>query len=318
MEQTTLASDAFLANATSNLFHRAKKAESTPQTSSVPVPDIQNGELRKVLEQGAQLIQDYASLKTEVLDRSDRALWQLLSKVFDYVLQINASVQKRNVKSDLLAKIKARDNYAMSSSSETQAVVVRYVFGDLARQTRNNYVVVFDKALALETGVGGLLDLLEKHKGVVNFVEHDFDGNAESAAETKEKRKEERLQQVTLMRRLFAAMSHCGASVPVATSYVVDWRPSFEELAKVKTEEKALPKYQAGNFVFFVALPGSTAGSYNLVQGFSPTKDFEDQMLQQIAARMGASNSELGASVADLETSAGLSVAVKSTEPVAV
>ena len=106
MEQTTLATDAFLANATSNLFHRAKKAESISKTSSVPVPEIQNGELRNVLEQGAQLIQDYASLKTEFLDRSDRALWQLLSKVFDYVLQINASVQKRNVKSDLLAKIK--------------------------------------------------------------------------------------------------------------------------------------------------------------------------------------------------------------------
>ena len=106
--------------------------------------------------------------------------------------------------------------------------------------------------------------------------------------------------------------------MPVATSYVVDWRPSFEELAKVKAEDKALPKYQAGNFVFFVALPGSTAGSYNLVQGFSPTKDFEDQVLQQIAARMGASNSELGVSVSDLETSAGLSVSVQASEPTAV
>lgn len=84
---------------------------------------------------------------------------------------------------------------------------------------------------------------------------------------------------------------------------MADWTPSDRELATIKDANKASPKYQAGEFVFFVAKPGAKPGEYKLIQGFSAARDFEDQLLLQIASRLGANNEQLQAFVSEFEAS---------------
>jgi hypothetical protein len=103
------------------------------------------------------------------------------------------------------------------------------------------------------------------------------------------------------MRRLFALMGSGQGVSFVKTKQVADWTPSARELATVKEANKNATKYQAGEFVFFVATPSEQPDEYKLIQGFSAARDFEDQLLLQIAARLGADNQQLQAVVSEFE-----------------
>ena len=107
-------------------------------------------EVIDALQQVNQLAREYETLKIDVFLRAERASWLFLSNVYDYVLRINKSIKKRQIKSDLIDMIKQRDRVNISTASETETVVVRYVFSDMARQSRNNYVVVIQKALSMD------------------------------------------------------------------------------------------------------------------------------------------------------------------------
>jgi hypothetical protein len=260
-------------------------------------------EVSDALRQVDQLATHYKQLKTEILDRSDSALWSFLGGVYDYVLRINKSVQKQQIKKDLLTVIKMRDHISLSSALPTEAIVIRYVFSDMARQSRNNYVVLMQKALALDIKQGELLNFLVQYGGVSSVVDKIFDSIEMSSAGEKEQRQTQRTDSINLMRRLFVLMSQTEGVTPVNTEQVTDWIPSARELSTVKAADKTAAKYQPGDFVFFVAMPDTTQGQYKLIQGFSATRDFEDPFLLQIATRLGASNEQLQNLVAEFEAS---------------
>ena len=261
----------------------------------------QSPEVLDALQQVNQLAKDYETLKIEVFLSADRASWVFLSNVYDFVLRINRSVKKRQIKSDLLEMIKLRDHISITSAAETETIVARYIFADMARQTRNNYVSVMQKALSLDVKQGELLVLLEQNGGISNWVNNAFDGVDAQKIADREQRKTLRTDSVSLMRRLFALMGSGQGVSFVKTKQVADWTPSARELATVKEANKNATKYQAGEFVFFVATPSEQPDEYKLIQGFSAARDFEDQLLLQIAARLGADNQQLQAVVSEFE-----------------
>ena len=150
---------------------------------------------------------------------------------------------------------------------------------------------------------GMLMPLLEEHGGIVNVIEKDFDGNTPSTHADSALRKLQRVDSANLLRRLFYIMSTQQEAKVVQVEQVANWAPSAQALSKLKASEKDLPKNQPGDFVFFVAVPGATPGEYNLIQGFSPTRDFEDQFLLQIAGRLGVSNEQLQVFISQIESS---------------
>jgi hypothetical protein len=250
------------------------------------------------------LVTEYQRLKVEVFDRSDRALWQLLSNLYDIALTINKSKAKKELKAEMIKVIKARGE-KIATSAETEAVVVRYVFVDVARQTRNNYAIVMQKALAEGIEEGGLFGFLEQHKGIVNVVEHNFDTDStETAAAVKEAHKAQRKEAGQLAQRLFTAKAHTQLKATLKTDEVFDWNLTAEQLAELKDTEKVQAKNQRGNFVFFVAVPAAADGTYNVVQGFAAPRDFEESLLVQIAARMQVPNEHLKEVVHEFEDAA--------------
>jgi hypothetical protein len=255
------------------------------------------------LKQVNQLAVDYETLKVEVFLRADRASWVFLSNVYDYVLRINKSIQKRQIKNDLLDLIKKRDRSTLTAAAETEAVVVRFIFSDMARQTRNNYVSVLQKALALDIKQGELLGTLDQFGGIINWLAMDNTSNVDNKISTSDQRKLQRTDSINLIRRLFALMATSNNVASVSTTQVADWKPSARELSTLKPSAKVATKYQSGDFVFFVATPSTTEGEYTLIQGFSTARDFEDQLLLQIATRLGANNDQLQAVVSEYEAS---------------
>jgi hypothetical protein len=262
---------------------------------------VQSAEVLDALQQINQLAKDYETLKIEVFLRADRAAWAFLSNVYDYVLRINRSVRKRQIKGDLLEMVRLRDRISISSASETEVLVVRYVFSDMARQTRNNYVAVMQKALAMDLKQGELLGVLEQYHGLNAWLSEGLQETEIKKIADREQRKTLRTDSVSLMRRLFALMGSGQGVSFVKTKQVADWTPSARELATVKEANKNATKYQAGEFVFFVATPSEQPDEYKLIQGLSAARDFEDQLLLQIAARLGADNQQLQAVVSEFE-----------------
>jgi len=49
-----------------------------------------------------QLAQAYQKLRVEVLDRTDRAIWEMLQQNYGFVQQVDSSAQKRETRNELI------------------------------------------------------------------------------------------------------------------------------------------------------------------------------------------------------------------------
>ena len=255
------------------------------------------------------LVIDYAKLKVEVLDRSDRALWEMLQAVYGFVQQIEAATSKLNIRNELIKQIQRRDKQGMATNSCTEAIVVRYVFGDQSRQSRNNYTIAMEKARTLGIAPNAFADFLSDNGGVGKVVEKIFDYEETDQAVAQELAdaiKAEKTTRAELVGRLYSVMAHKVDSQISYSGEVSNWVPEKPK-SKAKTDgtEKVDPKYETGNFVFFVTVKNGETGKYHVVQGNVFDKAYEQQLLASIAERMDATTDELSTAVQSLEKSIG-------------
>jgi hypothetical protein len=262
-----------------------------------------------------QLAQDYQKLRVEVLDRSDRALWEMLQQVYGYVQQVDSSAQKRETRNELIRKIQMRDSQGVASNATTEAVAVRFVFADLSRQTRNNYTISMEKARALDIQVSGFADFLARHGGVGGVVDTVFDHEAEEQATAKEvldAKIAEKNTRTQLVTRLYSAIAHATDKELAYSGEVTEWVPKDPkaDTTKSKTTAKPDPRYEKGNFVFFVTVRNPETGGYRVVQGSVFDQAYEQNLLSVIAERMDVSVPELSTTVQGLEQIIGFGALV--------
>jgi len=299
------------APAVSNVF-RPKFGVAKASTSSLSAlpPSVE-----RAVGAAEQLAQAYQKLRVEVLDRTDRAIWEMLQQNYGFVQQVDSSPQKRETRNELIRKIQIRDSQGVASNATTEAVIVRYVFEGLSRQTRNNYTITMEKARALDIPVTGFADFLAKNGGVGGVVETVFDHEAEEQATAKQMAdakaidKSARTHWVT---RLYSALAHKAESELAYAGEVTDWVPQDPkaDATKSKTGAKPDPRYEKGNFVFFVTVRNPDTGRYHVVQGNVFDQAYEQQLLASIAERMDVTIPELSAAVQGLEHSIGFGALV--------
>jgi hypothetical protein len=173
----------------------------------------------------------------------------------------------------------------------------------VARQTRNNYVIALEKAIAEDLEQGQFCAFLEKNGGIAHVVEKDFN-NGESETSSKVDAKAESAENVTLMRRLLNAKPHCGVSSELTSSEVEDYNLTFEQVEKLTEKQKSKSQNQRGEFVFFVAVPGAGNNEFSVVHGFKVARDVEERVLLEIAKGKEKSLGNLKAEVQNFETAA--------------
>lgn len=257
-----------------------------------------------------QLAQAYQKLRVEVLDRSDRALWEMLQQVYGFVQQVDGSAQKRETRNELIRKIQMRDSQGVASNATTEAVAVRYVFPDLSRQSRNNYTIAMEKARALDIPVTGYADFLAQHGGVGGVVETVFDHEAQEQATAKELADAKAADKTTrthLVTRLYSAIAHATDKELAYSGQVTEWvtKDPKADATKSKTTAKPDARYEKGRFVFFVTVRNPETGGYRVVQGSVFDQAYEQNLLSVIAERMDVSITELSTTVQGLEQSIG-------------
>ena len=189
---------------------RPKTKEST-QIKEVADQSKLPPSVKAAVETAQLLVVDYAKLKVEVLDRSDRALWEMLQAVYGFVQQIEGATSKLNIRNELIKQIQQRDKQGMATNSCTEAIVVRYVFGDQSRQSRNNYKIAMEKARTLGITADKFADFLSDNGGVGKVVEKIFDFEEDEQAIAKELAdtlKAEKTTRTELVGRLYSAMAH--------------------------------------------------------------------------------------------------------------
>ena len=296
--------------AVSNVF-RPKFGQAKASTSLTALPPS----VDRAVGTADQLAQAYQKLRVDVLDRTDRAIWEMLEKNYGWVQQVDSSPQKRETRNELIRKIQIRDSQGVASNATTEAVIVRYVFEGLSRQTRNNYTIAMEKARALDIPVTEFANFLAKNGGVGGVVETVFDHEAEEQATAKQMadakaaEKGTRTQWVT---RLYSALAHKAESELAYAGEVTDWVPRDPkaDTPKSKAEAKPDPRYEKGNFVFFVTVRNPETGRYHVVQGNVFDQAYEQQLLASIAERMDVTIPELSAAVQGLEQSIGFGALV--------
>ena len=296
--------------AVSNVFRPKFGTAKTSTSQTALTPSVE-----RAVGAADQLAQAYQKLRVEVLDRSDRALWEMLEQVYAYVQQVDGSAQKRETRNELIRKIQMRDSQGVASNATTEAVAVRYVFVDQSRQTRNNYTIAMEKARALDIRVTGFADFLAQHGGVGGVVETVFDHEAEEQATAKEMadaKAAEKGTRTQLITRLYAAMAHKAESELAYAGEVTNWvaKDPKADTPKSKIGAEPDPRYEKGNFVFFVTVRNSETGRYHVVQGNVFDQVYEQQLLASIAERMDVTIPELSAAVQGLEHSIGFGALV--------
>lgn len=110
----------------------------------------------------------------------------------------------------LIKQIQQRDKQGMATNSCTEAIVVRYVFGDQSRQSRNNYTIAMEKARTLGITADKFADFLSDNGGVGKVVEKIFDFEEDEQAIAKELAdtlKAEKTTRTELVGRLYSATS---------------------------------------------------------------------------------------------------------------
>ncbi len=285
----------------SNVFRLKPAASAVGKAVSTTTPGVQ-----QAIEFANSLVESYAKLKVEVLDRSDRALWNHLGQVYAYVDSIERSPLKRETRTELIRQIRLRGGLGVSSIASTAAVVVRYVFAEQPRQTCSNYAIAMEKAAALGVTADTFAGFLEQYGGVSKVVEHLFDHEADDAlisATTAKQLAEQKQARTGLVGRLCAALAHVSTTEIEYRDELNVWVPEKPE-KKTKSadkEDKVDPKFEQGNFVVFLTMKNPQTGKYRVVQGNVFNRAFEEQLLGTIAHHMDADNDELAQTVVGLE-----------------
>ena len=285
----------------SNVFRLKPAASAVGKAVSTTTPGVQ-----QAIEFADSLVASYAKLKVEVLDRSDRALWNHLGQVYAYVDSIERSPLKRETRNELIRQIRLRGGLGVSSIASTAAVVVRYVFAEQSRQTCSNYGIAMEKAAALGVTADTFAGFLKQYGGVSKVVEHLFDHEANDvliSAATAKQLAEQKQARTGLVGRLCAALAHVSTTEIEYKDELNVWVPEKPE-KKTKSsdkEDKVDPKFEQGNFVVFLTVKNPQTGKYRVVQGNVFNRAFEEQLLGTIAHHMEADDSELAQTVVGLE-----------------
>ena len=139
--------------------------------------------------------------------------------------------------------------------------------------------------------------------------EAEEQATAKQMADAKAAEKGTRTQWVT---RLYSALAHKAESELAYAGEVTDWVPRDPkaDAPKSKAEGKSDPRYEKGNFVFFVTVRNPETGRYHVVQGNVFDQAYEQQLLASIAERMDVTIPELSAAVQGLEHSIGFGALV--------
>ncbi len=290
-------------------FHVFRPKSAAAKAAETSVAVLLPKSVQAAIEAADTLVAGYTKLKVEILDRSDRALWEMLEKVYAFAEQVDRSTTKREARTELIRKIQMRDQQAMASNSSTEAVAVRYVFADQSRQSRNNYTIAMEKARSLGIAANAFATFLAQHSGVGKVVEKIFDyeeDELENAKQLADAIKAEKATRTQLVNRLYSAMAHKVDSPISYSGLVSNWVPEKPE-GKAKTDgsEKVDPKFETGNFVFFVTVKNPETGKFHVVQGNVFDQAYEQQLLASIAERMDVSTDELSTAVQGLERSIG-------------
>ena len=282
----------------------------SPTVKSNPVPVLSKG-IQHALQSADALIAAYNKLKVDVLDRSDRALWQMLQEVYIYVDQVDRSTIKRETRMELIKAIQQRDHQGVSVNTSTEAIVARYVFVTQSRQSRSNYSIAMEKARAIGIANDKFAEFLEEHGGVSKVVEKVFDFEAEEQADAEELAKaikDEKQRRTNLVDRLLTVMAHKPEALMDYNGQISNWVPEkpAEKAAKDGVaEKKANPKFEKGRFVLFVSVHNPETGKYHMVQGNVFDRAFEDQFVASIAERMDVDTEDLSKSVQQMEQAVG-------------
>ncbi len=290
----------------SALFKRSPKAATN--SASATVSATAPAWAHALLAQGDALVTLYNQYKAEIFDRSDDACWDLLERVYTYVQSIDSdSVNCKLKKKEFVSHIKVNGYPNASASDSTASLVVKYVFGQQAKQTLNSYANTLKRAADMKIPCDQLAAKLKASGGYAKFLETYFDANGnpvdkapvDQDAADKKATADLRIKYV---RRLFAAMGR-NATNNVDCSYLVqDYVPVDDRKEDAKKADPDNAKYKAGNLVFFVATEGVQPDTYNLVHGFNASRQVEDALVAQIARLLPASDGLLQQVVEGMES----------------
>lgn len=252
-------------------------------------------QVQAFIDRGNGLGTAYEVVEQDGLKRGNKVLYNYLSNLYDFALDIFNSDIKDVILDAMRHKIKQSTGKLPSSKAPLMTIIVKYVVRYVDRQTAHNYSRALRVAFDEDVPVNELVKFIENAGGIAKITG--------TKAEKKEQEiyRQEVNERAVLLHRLLLARGH-DTALPVFDydDAIVQWGIKTENSKKEGENES---NKDTGDFVIFLAVYDNESKKYRVIEGNDFGAPFEMSMFRHMASRIANNNAALKNNVQSLERS---------------
>lgn len=252
-------------------------------------------QVQAFIERGNGLGTAYEIVEQDGLKRGNKVLYNYLSNLYDFALDIFNSDIQDVILDAMRHKIKQTTGKLPSSKAPLMTIIVKYVVRYVDRQTAHNYSRALRVAFEEDVPVTELVKFIEDSGGIAKIT------GTKAEKKEQEINRQEVNERAELIRRLLIARGHDNAL------QVIDYEQAIQQWS-IKTEnskkegEKESSK-DTGDFVIFLSFYDKEIKKYRIIEGNDFGAPFEMSMFRHMASRIANKNEAMKKSVQALERS---------------
>lgn len=240
-----------------------------------------DAEVAKMIAEANGLADKHETYAVEVAARSNKALYELLSEIYDFALRIDSSEHKEKIVEGMRKELHYAHKVKVSKHSPWMTIVVKSVVRS-DRQTAFNYSRALQVAYEADVAVGEIASYIEGRGGIAKMTKT-------KAALAAQKAKQESLKARTgALRNVFIAEAECN-NFTLASDYPVIQLPTNTGNSDPKKESIN----KRGDFVVFLGCWDYESQTYKLGRGFDLGYEYEEKLFNHIQGRIKHSTEAL-------------------------
>lgn len=273
---TTYIQDTDLSKLTfGNLF-----ATKAPNPKAKPSDkDRKQAEVKAICEEGLAIATEHEQFNKDHVLRTNKALYAMLTKIYEYTLRINESSLKEQIIEAMRDELKGKKVKTTSKTPWITTVVKYVVHTD--RQTASNYSRVINVAFGNDLAVDELADFIEQRGGITKIHKTDAQIEDEKLKKNDIQDRINALREMIVSRALAQGVEIDSNDYTLALPAIPGANPNNE--SSKKTSE----------FVVMLTVYDAASQSYRIGMQVDFGRPFEDSIMRHMQSRISSTTEEL-------------------------
>jgi hypothetical protein len=275
-QTTTRIQDTDLSNVTFGQLFATKAPNPKAKPSD---KDRKHAEVKAICDEGLTIAAEHDQFNNDHVLRTNKALYVMLTKIYEYTLRINESPLKEQIIEAMRDDLKGKKIKTTSKTPWITTVIKYVVHTD--RQTASNYSRVINVAFGNDLAVDELSDFIEQRGGITKIHKTD------AVIEDDKVRRENLQGRMDALRDMIISRA-LAEGVEIDSD---DNTLAFPIAAGTK-EKKESSKY-TGDFVVMLTVYDAASETYRIGLQVDFGRPFEDSIMRHMQSRLAMTTEEM-------------------------